>query len=95
MITSPIPDPDEGSAVFYENQSIPVTVEASTTKGSIKQVVIYVDDDVIDSKLSPPYNFTIAEWTIQPGLHALTAVAYSSEGNSEVAEIYITIKETK
>ncbi|MCL1850565.1 MAG: Ig-like domain-containing protein [Bacteroidetes bacterium] len=92
-ITSPVPDA-EGKLEFYKHQEIPVTVEASTTKGSIIQVEILVDEDVIQSLTKPPYNFTIPENTIEPGLHhILTAVAFSSRGNREVSAMYFTIKE--
>jgi len=87
IITSPKAD-----AIFSEYQSIPITVEASTTKGSIIQVQIVVDDEVIESLTKPPYNFTIPSGTIPVGMHILSAEAFSSGGNSEVAAIYITIE---
>jgi hypothetical protein len=83
---------------FSENESIPVTVEASTTKGAILQVDISVLDkndtiEVIKSFLSQPYQFTIQPKTLKPGLHVLTAVAFSSEGNRETDAMYLTIEE--
>ena len=82
----------ENEAEFWKSEIIPVTVEASINKGSLLQVEIFVDDSVIVSRTEPPYNFTIPAKTISPGLHYLTAVAYSSN-NQEVDNIFIKIKE--
>jgi hypothetical protein len=88
IITSP-----EDFAVFSEDQSIPVTVEASTTKGSIIQVQIFVNDSAILSLTAAPYHFTIPPKTISVGnMITLSAVAYSSEGNQEVAAIFIDVE---
>ena len=95
IITSPAPTTLDEFVAFYENQSIFVSVDASTTKNTIRQVQLFVDEDVIFSTLTSPYNFTIPPGTIAPGLHILSAVAHSSGGNREVAAIYINIKEAK
>ena len=86
-ITSP-----ENETEFWEFETIPITVEASINKGSLLQVEIFVDDKVIESCTEPPYHFTIPAKTVSPGLHYLTAVAYSSN-NQEVHSIFIKIKE--
>jgi len=85
-ITSP-----KNEAEFWESQSIPVTVDASTNKGSLIQVQIFVDDKVVESRTEPPYEFTIPAKTVSPGMHYLTAAAYSSN-NQEVHSIFIIIK---
>jgi hypothetical protein len=90
IITCTITSPAD-EAIFKENQSIPVLVEASTTKGSIIQVQIFIDDDPIASLTETPYEFTIPANTIPVGIHTLAAMAYTSEGNREVAAIFITI----
>ena len=82
----------ENYATFLKYESIRVDVEASTTKGSIIQVVLLVDDKVIDSLREEPYNFTIPPDTISAGEHILYAAAYNSQQNREVAMIHITIK---
>ena len=76
---------------FYEFQDISVTVEASINKGSIRQVQIIVDELPIESRVDTPYHFTIPAHTISPGMHYLTAVAYSSN-NQDVDNIFIVIK---
>ena len=84
-ITSP-----ENEAEFWRSQSIPVTVEASTNKGSLIQVQILLDDQVIGSCVDTPYHFTIPAKTASTGMHYLTAAAYSSD-NLEVNNIFIII----
>jgi hypothetical protein len=100
-IIAPVPESDTVLVSFLEYETIPVTVEAFTTKGSLIQVEILVDEDVIKSlpdttKLpASPYNFTIPSWRIKPGTHLLTAVAYSSEGNRETDAMYFMIEKSK
>ena len=81
----------ENEDVFWTFQDIPVTVEASTSKGSIIQVEIFVDDKVIESLTEPPYKFTIPARAVDTGTHYLTAAAFSST-NQEVDNIFIIIK---
>jgi len=78
--------------VFFENQTIPVTVEASTNKGSIIQVQILVDDEVIQSFIASPYHYSIPPYTLPIGFHSITAEAYSSGNNVEIAGRLIKIK---
>jgi len=86
-ITSP-----ENEAEFWESESIPVTIETSINKGSIIQVQLFVDDEVFESRTEPPFDhFLIPSKTISPGMHYLTAAAYSSN-NQEVNSIFIIIK---
>ena len=86
-ITSP-----KNEAEFWKSESIPVTVEASTNKGSIIQVEIFVDDQVIASRVDTPYHFTIPAKAAAPGMRYLTAVAYNSD-NWEVDNLFIIINE--
>ena len=85
-ITSP-----KDMSEFWESQTIPVTVEASINKGSLLQVQIFVDDQVIESRLDTPYHFTIPDHIVSPGIHYLTAAAYNSN-YQEVDNIFILIK---
>jgi hypothetical protein len=83
-------------AEFYENQTIYVNVEASTTKGSIIQVDILVDGEPHKSFSRPmpsAYRDTIQPRELPVGVYVLSAEAYSSDGNVEVSAIYLTIKE--
>jgi hypothetical protein len=101
-IVSPVPD-DNNEIVFSESTPIPIIVDAYTTKGSIVQVELFVDDEIIASlpdstmlKLpSTPYNFTIQPYTIDTGLHVLTAAAFSSEKNIELSALFLRIKKYK
>jgi len=88
-ITSP-----KNEAEFWKKRDIviPVTVSATTNRGSIIQVQVFIDDDVVGSLTEPPYNFTIPIDSLPARTHYLTAVAYSSS-NQEVDAIFITIKE--
>jgi len=72
-----------------------VIVEASTNKGSIIQVQILVDGEVIESRTESPYHFTIPPYTVPVGMRTLSAEAYSSERNLEVDAMLIKIKEAK
>jgi len=86
----------EDMLVFWEHQAIEVSVEASTTKGSIMQVEIIVDEEeVIESALVRPYNFTVPPNSMEAGLHSLSAVVYTSSGNRAVAAQYIKIQKAK
>ena len=78
--------------VFWEYQPILVSVVGNTTKGSVIQIEIIVDDEVIESVSEHSYNFTIPSNRIEPGLHSLSAVVFTSSGNSAVNAQYITIK---
>ena len=82
--------------VFWDYQTIEVSVEASTTKGSIIQVEIRVDEEeVIEFALVSPYNFTVPPNSMEAGLHTLTAVVYTSSGNRAVDAQYIQIQKAK
>jgi len=82
--------------VFWDYQTIEVSVEASTTKGSIIQVEIRVDEEeVIEFALVSPYNFTVPPNSMEAGLHTLTAVVYTSSGNRAVDAQYIKIQKAK
>jgi len=85
----------ESDAKFNKGEAIYVSVEASTNKGSILQVQIYIDEDQDHPKsfTEPPYEYTIFPDTLSLGFHSISAAAYSSEGNREVAAIYIKIVE--
>ena len=93
QITITITSPADG-AIFSRNQSVPVNVKASTTKGSIIQVQIFIDDsEPFASRTATPYNFIIPPDTMSAGLHIISATAYSSGKNQEMAAIMIKIEE--
>ena len=85
----------EDMLVFWEHQAIEVSVEASTTKGSIIQAEIIIDYDVIESTLVSPYNFTVPPNSMDVGLHTLSAVVYTSSGNRAVDAQHIKIQKAK
>jgi hypothetical protein len=86
----------EDMLVFWEHQAIEVSVKASTTKGSITQVQIVIDEEErIESDLVLPYNFTVPPYCMDAGLHTLTAVVYTSSGNRAVDAQYIQIQKAK
>lgn len=94
-IVTPSIDAEADFPVFWEYQPIQVSVTASTTKGTINQVEIIINDDVFESTLVKPYNFTIPSNLLEAGLHSLTAVVFTSSGNRAVDAQYITIKEVQ
>jgi len=91
VITCKILLPQSG-AEFWQRETISVFVEASTNKGTIVQVQVFVGDNVLGSLTTPPYNFIIPTDSLSTGIHYLTAVAYSAS-NQEIDAIFITIKE--
>ena len=96
VMTIITPSLAEDMLVFWEHQTIEVSVEASTTKGSITQVEIIVDEEeVIESTLFRPYNFTIPPSSMEEGLHSLSAVVYTSSGNRAVDAQNIKIQKAK
>jgi len=86
-ITSP-KDSDE----FWRGEEIPVTVEATSNKGAIIQVQVFLDDNLMGSLTEPPFHFIIPTDTLSARIYYLTAAAYSSS-NREVHNIFVTIKE--
>ncbi|MCL2245951.1 MAG: Ig-like domain-containing protein [Lentimicrobiaceae bacterium] len=94
-ITSPKADAGKDYPEFFENEFIYVTVEASTNKGSILQVQMFADNNPGKSCTETPYRDTILPRTFTAGIHSISAVAYSSQGNTEIDAIYVKIKEAK
>lgn len=86
-ITSPADD-----AVFSEDQSIAVKVEAITGKNGIANVQLFIDDSPFQFLVSPPYTFTIPQGTISIGSHTLKATAQDEKGNQGIATKTITVK---
>ena len=81
----------ENNAVFSKGELIDVVVTATTQKGSIIQVQLFVDGWEHHSLTDKPYHFTVPTDTLSVGLHFLTAIAHSSEGvmEGESVDIYI------
>jgi hypothetical protein len=74
-ITSPT-----DNAVFTEDQSITVKVEATPAKGKITSVQLFVDDSPSQFIVSPPYTFTIHQGVISVGRHTLKVNAQDEKG---------------
>ena len=85
------PAADEEFSIY---EPIYINVEASTNKGSILQVQIFLGDSIKKSFVVPPYKDTIPPQFLSPGFHDITAAAYSSEGNTATDALYIKIKES-
>jgi hypothetical protein len=90
-ITLNIVSPKDG-AVFSKNASIEVNINATTQKGHITQVILFVDTLTTYYSTEAPYDFIIPENTfLEKGWYSLSAMAYSSEGVQEGDGIYIEI----
>jgi len=88
IIVSPYAD-----EVFPRNEHIEVVIKASTDKGFIRQVVLTVDDEIVKSFTTTPYELRIPAYTLPSGERILHAVAYSSGGYEASDVILFTIKE--
>jgi len=91
-ISLAILSPADG-AEFSIQEEIEVKVTATTKKGSITQVILFVD--ILDTlNLSQkPFNFIIPKQTFKEGKNYFLSVqAYSSEGAREGTSINIKIK---
>jgi len=91
-VSCQITSPREGS-YFTQNAFIDVIVEASTTKGSIIQVQLMIDNESFKSVIDTPYTFVIPEYTFEPGLHYITAIAYNTNRVQETSSVLINITE--
>jgi len=87
-ITSPT-----DNAVFSEDQSITVIIEAQPAKGSISNVQLFVDGSPFHFLVSPPYTFTIPQGHLSVGKHTLKATAQDEKGNAGNSTKSITVKE--
>ena len=88
LIVSPYAD-----EVFTRNEHIEIVIKASTSKGFIRQVVLTVDDEIVKSFTTTPYELRIPAGTLPSGERMLHAVAYSSKGNEASDVILFTINE--
>jgi hypothetical protein len=83
--------PKDGDGIsMYED--IEIIVSATTEKGSILQVQLFVDTMPPQSRTNRPYNFTIPAGTLSVGFHPISVIAYSSRQIQEGESIYIEIK---
>ena len=95
-ISLAITSPADG-AFFSISDEIEVNVTATTKKGKITQVILFVDIfDTLETNIKP-YNFIIPKQTFpdtgpDTALYFLSVQAYSSEGVQEGAAIYINVK---
>jgi hypothetical protein len=88
-----IVSPADG-ATFSKTQPIDVSIEASTKKGRINQVVVSLDTFFNKSLTFEPFTTTIPGKKItEKGLYPIAVIAYSSKGVKEGASIYINITE--
>jgi len=86
-ITSP-----SSAARFEEGSIIAISVEASTTEGSIQRVEYRVGSQLLGQNQEAPYVYS---WTpSEPGSYSLTATAYSTAGDSAQSdEVAIEVTE--
>jgi len=84
--------PDFGET-FVQGETIAISVEATDTDGSIKEVRIYIDNIGVGSVQFFPYNFDWNTDDIEEGSHTIRAVAMD-DGNLEAeasSNIFIEI----
>lgn len=80
--------PNDGD-FFNSGDQVDVVVDVSVDSGNIAQVQLYVDQTLIGSDSSAPYQFS---WTAtRNGAHTLRARALSSEGVDAEASIQIQV----
>ncbi len=83
-ITSP-----SNGASFLTSQGIEVK---ATVSGSVKQAELYVDGQVFENLVNPPYSFQIPAGSLLAGSHALQVVAVNNQnasGSSPVVTITV------
>jgi hypothetical protein len=81
-------------ATFSVTDDIEVNVTATTHKGSITQVILFVDFLDTLYLVNKPYDFLIHKNTFKKdGVYYLSVMAYSTEGVQEGTTIDIIIKD--
>lgn len=79
-----------GNAVYLENEAVLITAVAADIVGTIEQVELLVDNEVIRTATEVPYTAT---WVpTNAGEYSITAVAYDDDGSSTTSQaVNITV----
>ena len=81
----------QANAQFNFDESVPVTVVAEDSDGTIAEVQLYIDNVGHSLKTAFPYNFVINAGEMSVGTHILKAVAKDNSGAKAEASVSITI----
>lgn len=73
---------------YIEGTEIEITAEASDMDGSILKVEFYIDDELIGTATSEPYNII---WSAAEGVYEIVAVATDNEESSTTSEAITVI----
>jgi hypothetical protein len=79
------------SDTFTTTDSIVVKINAEDKKGSIKEVSLYIDNNLHGTAKEAPYQFTIPSKTLAEGNHTLKAEATNDKGLKGEASITIVV----
>ena len=88
--TITITSPTDG-LVLNNGDMLTVNVEADDDDGSINQVILYLNDVLVESDGTLPYQFTIETDTMSYGNHTVKVIAEDNEGNESFDSISIDI----
>ena len=81
------------NAEFAATATIPVSVTAADSDGTITEVALYIDNVLHSTLRTVPYNFTISASALSIGTHTLKALAKDGQGaTTESAVVTISIK---
>ncbi|MBD3321759.1 MAG: hypothetical protein GF350_11745, partial [Chitinivibrionales bacterium] len=83
-ITSP-----SDAAAFDEGADVLIAASASDSDGSVEKVEFFTGALKLGEDFSEPYEYTLP--AVEPGTHALHAVAFDDEGGSDTSDI-VTIQ---
>jgi len=81
----------QANAQFNFDESVPVTVVAEDSDGTIAEVQLYIDNVGHSLKTEFPYNFVINAGEMSVGTHILKAVAKDNSGAKAETTVSITI----
>lgn len=85
----------QGAAVTIAAQNVLVEANATDVLSGVARVDFYVDEAIVASDASPPYQFTWAAGRAPSGLHRLIAESWDVAGNSARAEMPVLTIQTK
>ncbi|WP_394200259.1 Ig-like domain-containing protein [Shewanella waksmanii] len=71
-------------AQITTGDAVTITVDANDTDGVVEQVELYLDDALLATITTPPYEYS---WTAIQGLHNLKAKATDNEGASAFSSV--------
>ncbi|GAW95014.1 MULTISPECIES: glycosyl hydrolase family 18 protein [Colwellia] len=79
---------------FFKNDSVVFSVFAADEDGSVTKIALYLDDVMLTTLTSSPYQFT---WSAVLGEHLLKAIAFDDKGaqtSTENTTLTVTAKDT-